>query len=143
MLKCDDLAHMEELIRQITGVSASPGFTFGDSGNKTAGSYLLNDSVPSNRTGRIVGLKSGVISNIYVGVEDNTTCTIDVQKRISPGSEASNFSTLASITLTAERIKAQSYSGIIIAQNEELAVKVSSGSCKNPVVALILQGTLI
>jgi len=135
---CLQIAFMEQYARQFVAAStvASPGFTWGKSGNITATTYLWNDTVPSDKTGRIVPLLNGQITNIVVANEVTNTFTIEVLKRLGAGS----FSVLESVALTAERKKTKEVTGIPVALGDELAVRVSAGAAKNPVVAVIIRG---
>lgn len=119
-------------------VSASPGFTWGRSGQTNAGTYLQNDTVPSNQTGRIVPISTAEISKVFVANEASNTFSINVLKRIGVGS----FTTLATISLVAQRVKTQSFTGVSVALGDEIAVQVASGSCKNPVVGIVILGTI-
>jgi hypothetical protein len=136
-IDCVTLAFIEELINQLTAVSASPGFTWGDSGNINSGTFLLNDTVPSNQAGRMVPLKSGEITKIFVANQDANTFTIEILKRTGPGT----FSSLTTVSVVAARTKVETKSGVSVAENDELVCKVSAGSCKNPVVGVIIRGT--
>lgn len=115
--------------------SVSPGFTWGRSGNTPSNTYLLNDSVPSNTTGRISPI-SGYIDRVFVSNELPNTFTVEIQKR-----SGASFVTLCSISLTAERTKVQSYTNVMVTELDEIAARVSSGSCKNVVVGLVIKGS--
>jgi hypothetical protein len=116
------------------GVSASPGFTWGKSGNVNTNQYLDNDGVQSNRTGRLVVFDSPVIRQVLVANENANTFDITIQEH-----DGAVFTDLVTISLSAQRNKSESFS-MPITTGKELAVKVSSGSCKNPVVGVILDG---
>ena len=116
---------------------ASPGLTWGRFGNIPVNSYLLNDSVPSNTSGRIVPV-TGAVVEIFVSCEENATVDFTIQKR-----SGSTFTDFLTISLTAQRIKTQSYTtSNTVTKGEELAAYVSSGSAKNPVIGLILIGSV-
>lgn len=115
-------------------VSASPGFSWGKSGNINSGTYLDNDTVPSNRAGRLVPISSGYIAEISVACENPATGTLTIQTR-----SGAVFTDIASISLSAQRIKTQSYT-VSVSKGDELAVYVSSGSLKNPVVGVVIKG---
>ena len=135
-ISCAILAFIEELVNQISAVSASPGFTWGDSGNVSAGSFLLNDSVPSNRAGRIVPLADGEITKIFVTCETNATATLEIVLRTG-----ATFSGLTTMSLAGQRTKVETKTGVTVAEGDELACRVTSGSCRNPVVGVIIRGT--
>ena len=119
------------------GVSASPGWTWGRKGDSvSAGQYLINDEIPSNFTGRLLFFNSPVVRKILVTNGEPSTFTITLQEH-----DGSTFTDLASVSLTAERSKAVDFD-VSATSGKELAVKVTSGSCKNPVVGVILDGIL-
>lgn len=119
-----------------TGVSASPGFTWGRKGVVSATNkvYLLNDEVPSNITGRIVKFTNPVIRAVQVSNGEPSTFTITIQEH-----DGTTFTSLVSVSLTAQRSKEEDFN-IPVTSGKELAVKVTAGSCKNPVVGVILDG---
>lgn len=125
-------------IEEIKGTAlatVSPGFTWGRSGNTTTNTYLLNDTVPSNLAGRIVPF-AGYIDKVYVSCENADTFTVTIQKR-----SGITFTDLCSVSLTAERVKVSSPLGITLSSLDELAVKITAGSCKNPIVGLVIKGS--
>ena len=128
-----------DYLKNFAQVSASPGFSWGGSGNQTPGTYLLNDTVPSNTTGRIVPLSGGFITDIFLAVQDATTCTIDIQKKV-----AGVFTTLVSVTITADR-SGQFSVNVPVSLGMELACRVSptsANSMKNPVCGVIIKGVI-
>ena len=119
-------------------INASPGFTWGRSGNTPAGSYLQNDTVPSNVSGRLVPVSDGLIKTVFVSQKTATSCTVVVQKRTG-----SVFTDLATVTLTTQRVKVLDISPpIAVAYADEIVVKVGSGSPSDPVVGLMIKGTV-
>ena len=118
-------------------VSASPGFTWGRSGNISSGSWLLNDSVPSNNTGRNFPLYNGELIQISVSNDDVNTFTIGFYQH-----DKTTYTQLATASIVAGQRGVFNYTGVLITQNLELAVKIESGSCKNPVVQIIAKGTI-
>jgi len=118
-------------------VSASPGFTWGRSGNSTAGAYLQNDTVPSNVSGRIVPLSSGNITNVFIACDVTATFSIKIQKR-----SGASFVDLTTVTITAARTGTFTVTGVPVVLNDEIAVQVSSGSAQNVVVGIVIKGSL-
>ena len=117
-----------------TGITAiAPPYTWGKSGNNSSGTYLLNDTVPSNITGRVIPT-SGVLYSLSVACEDSTTGDIKLQKR-----SGASFSDLATISLSSERVKTTYYTGVSISKDDELCMVISSGSFKNLVVSMIMK----
>jgi hypothetical protein len=120
-------------------VSASPGFTWGDSGNTSKGSYLLNDTVPSNTSGRVVPL-NGFIEKVFIAIQNPGTVSIANQKRTG-----ATMTTIATVTITSARVATINVS-VPVSLGDELGIRVSpssSGSPKNPVVGLIIKGSLV
>lgn len=118
-------------------LAASPGFTWGKSGNVSSNTYLVNDKVPSNTSGRIIPV-TGLLTEIFVTGQNDTTVTIAIEKR-----NGSTLTEIATITLTSQRKKIQSYTDVSLSYGDELAVKVKSGSIKNPVVGVVVKGDSI
>ncbi len=118
-----------------SSITVSPGFTWGRSGNAPTGTYLLNDNVPSNVTGRVVPVSSGAIMTIFVATETVGTWVLAIQKR-----SGASFVEIGTVTMTAQRTKTQQVT-ISVTLGDELALYVKTGSCKNPVVGLIIKGS--
>ena len=121
------------------GVSASPGFSWGESGNVTANTWLVNDTVPSNKTGRNFPLYNGFIFEIAVANENSNTFDIEIYEH-----DGTTFTLLATVGLTAQRsdVFDQSDFGTVnITRGKELAAKLVNGSGKNVVIQLIAKGT--
>lgn len=135
MTSTDTQAAIEEL-KQATAVSASPGFTWGSSGNIPSGSYLLNDTVPSNRAGRLVPVSGGSIQTIFVTAEIANTFDVIIQRNI-----LGVFTTLVTVSMIASRKNTFSVN-IPVSLNDEIAVKIDNGSAKNPVVGVVIKGVL-
>jgi hypothetical protein len=115
-------------------VSASPGFTWGRSGNTPANTWLLNDTVPSNKAGRLTFLTNAFILNVFVASEEIDTYDVGVYEH-SGGTPV----LLTTVSIVATRGGSFPVN-VAVTDGEELAVKIDSGSCKNPVVGLILTG---
>ena len=117
-------------------VSASPGFTWGKSGNIT-NTWLLNDTVPSNLAGRIVPI-DGYIAEAFAACEDPATGTFSIYKR-----SGATFTLITTLSFTSQRTGTQSYTtGTTVVKGDELAIKVTSGSFKNPIFGLVIKGSL-
>ena len=123
-----------EELADISGVSASPGFSWGRSGNVSSGAWLQNDSVPSNLSGRNFPLYGGSLMQLSVSNELANTFDISIYEH-----DGVTYTLLATISLVAQRSKSQTYTGVSVTRNKELAIKVTSGACKNPVVQAILK----
>jgi hypothetical protein len=117
-------------------ISASPGFTWGRSGNVVAGAWLLNDSVPSSVVGRLMFLSNAYIKNVFITNENASTFTVQIYEH-----DGTTYTLLTSVSLTSQRQKSES-KNIAVTFGKELALKISSGSCKNVVAGLIITGEL-
>jgi len=124
---------IEEVSEQVD-VSASPGFTWGASGN-VSNSWLVNDTVPSNKAGRIVPV-DGEVTDIFFACELSTSGTITLYKRVG-----STFNVLATLNVSSVRKLHTTVSGASVSIGDELAMKVTSGSFKNPVVGIVIKGS--
>ena len=118
--------------------SASPGFGFGRSGNLSAGTWLMRvGNVPSIKTGVTMGIGSPIVTRIDIGNEDINTFEISIYEHEGDGV---NLTFLGTVQVLAARtglfqVNFPATSG------RQLAVKVESGSCKNPGVDVTLSGT--
>ena len=119
-----------------TSASASPGFTWGSSGNISAITYLKNDSVPSNKAGRISTV-SGDIVAIFAVNEIVNTFDIEIAKRIGAA-----FTVITTLTVTASRNGIFLPVSAPVAVGDELVCRISSGSAKNVVVGIVLKGSV-
>lgn len=140
MLDCETLAIIEEIVNQIAGVSASPGFTWGRSGNLPDQTFLLNDTVPSNVSGRQVPVQTGQITTVFVVAEDPGTYDVRIFKHPSP------FTTLTAVSMVPAYGRAKTFSLTAPLPNvsnvDELGAQIINGSAKNAVVGCIIRGTL-
>jgi len=119
-------------------VSASPGFTWGKSGNITAGTWMENDTVPSNVSGRAVYIYNATIQAVYVRCENAATFDIEVYE---------HDGTTYTLVHTTNVVAVRAFDEIIVTppsvtNGKELAIKIVNGSCKNATVGLQLNGTL-
>lgn len=119
---------------------SSPGFLFTRSNDIDATVnpvYLQNAQISTNLVGIIVPINSGEITAIFTVNEDANTFGVKIQRRTGPGT----FVDLATQTLTAERKKFEVLvSPVSVALGDELVAQVSSGTCRNVKVGLIIGG---
>lgn len=132
----EDVQAAIEEVNNNVAVSASPGFTWGRSGN-ISNTYLQNDTVPSNTAGRLVPVTTGEITTIFAAAENTSSATIEIRRRVGVV-----FTTIATCPYGGTRkVTCNVVSPPSVALNDELAVYVS-GSAKNPVVGIIIKGSL-
>lgn len=117
------------------GVAASPGFTWGRKGTANVGTYLQNDDVPSNVTGRLITFTDPVIRKILVTNGAVNTFTITVQEH-----DGVTYTNLTTVTVTADR-EAVANVNVPVTSGKQLAVKITAGTANNPVVGIILDGS--
>jgi hypothetical protein len=135
----NDLQTAIDTMYQQSKVAASPGFSWGRSGNIPSNTWLLNDSVPSNRSGRTIMLNNGVIEKVSVATEDIDTYNLEIYQH--DGNEI-NLTLLYTINVVATRAQQYTIPNIAITQGKQLAIKVGTGSAKNIVVGLIAKGNI-
>jgi hypothetical protein len=131
----DVQAAIEELANTVD-TSASPGFTWGASGNVTAGSWLVNDTVPSNKAGRSIFLSNATLEYVFVRCEVATTLNMEVYEH-----DGTTYTLITTVTLTATRAGDFPIASLPLTTGKELAMKLSTGSAKNPVVGCVLRGS--
>lgn len=131
-----------EAIRELAatvGVSASPGFSFGRSGNNSSGTWLLvTGSVPSNRAGITVALQNPEITQIFIGNENISTFDIGIYEH--EGDEI-NLTLIGTVSVVASR-SANFDVSISVTSGRQLAARVTSGSARNLNVGLQLKGNV-
>lgn len=125
-------------IPESAGTGASPGFSFGRSGNATSGTYLLNESVPSNITGRPVDLTNGRITQVSVANQDVNTFEIEVEEH-----DGITFTSLGVFQVLSSRKGKFSDLDIPITADKEIAVKIATGSAKNIIVSIYVKGDAV
>jgi len=121
------------------GASASPGFSWGRSGNSASGAWLLNDSVPSNLSGRVVTFASPEIKKIFSATETLDTYTLKVYEHEG---NSINLTFLATLTVTASRSGDSGTVSVPVTSGRQLAIQLDTGSAKNIVVGIILAGSV-
>lgn len=135
----DVQAAIEE-IRNTILTSASPGFSFGRSGTCTPNTYLQNETVPSNISGRWVYLNNGFITDIYITNELATTYTVEFYHHTG---NSVALTLLGSVTVTAAKGGHFSVNWAV-PNDKQIAVKIAASSAnspKNVVCGLQLKGT--
>jgi hypothetical protein len=136
----DAIEQSYTLALDVVNTSASPGFSFGRSGNVSKGAYLSNETVPSNVTGRFVYISNAVISAVFIGTEDTGTYKFGVYKHDGGGD---NLALIGTVTVVGK--KGDSFSvNWPVETGKYLAVRVENDSTdqpKNVVAGLELRGT--
>lgn len=124
-------------ISQTVATSASPGFSFGRASNVNNGTWLQCEGVPSNKSGRWVYINNAVITRVFVSNENVTTFDLSVY---SHDGNSVNLTLLGTVTVSAARGDSFEVS-FSVPVDKQLALRVTSGSARNVVAGLELQGT--
>lgn len=133
----DDVQGAIEEIQIAAAAATSPGFTWGRSGNIPSGTWLLNDSVPSNKGGRTIVLNSAKIVKIFTASEELNTYDLGIYSH--DGNEI-NLTLITTLVVTASRTGDSGAVSISVPFGKQLATKVDTGSAKNLIVGIIMQG---
>lgn len=126
-----------EEVKNNAAISASPGFTWSRSGNVPSNTWLLNDAVPSNRSGRTIMMSSAKLERMSVATED--IGTYDIEIYLHDGNEI-NLTLLHSVSVINTRSAQFTIAAIPATTGRQMALKLSTGSAKNLVIGLILKG---
>jgi hypothetical protein len=128
-----------EYVSTAVNVSASPGFTWGRPGTTTSGTYLENDQVASNLSGRLVPF-DGYISEFFVSNKNSTAGrVIDIMRRRP--AQTGTWTVIGTLSLgLGEPTKVQSFT-IAVLREDELAVRISptSANFKDPIVGVVIK----
>lgn len=128
---------IRELRDKVTS-SASPGFSFGASGNNSSGTWLRRvGNIPTNKTGIPIRFSNPELTRITSGTEDTNTYTIEVYEH---SGDSVGLTLLTSLSVTSSRNGDSGAISIAATTGKQLAVKISSGSAKNIGVDIDLIG---
>lgn len=137
----DDVQEGFEKLSTSFAVSASPGFTWGRSGVIPSGSWLLNDTVPANLSGREVFLYNAVVESVYISKQDTNIVKFSVYYH---SGDSIGLTLLGSVTTGAQRGQDFAVSWAV-PKGKQLALRIATdtpNSAKEPVVGLLLKGTI-
>lgn len=118
------------------GASASPGFSWGRGGNNSTNTWLNNEGVPSNRSGRFIFIANPELAVIFCSNRNISTYTISVYEH--EGDEI-NLTLLDSLSVVAAR-GAFKTTAIPVTAGRQLAIQITSGSAQDIVAGVILKG---
>ena len=135
----DEVQSAIEEAKAAAAASSSPGFTWGRSGNIPSGTWLLNDSVPSNKAGRTIVLTSAKIVRVFTASEQLDTYTLGIYSH--DGNEI-NLTLVTTLVVTASRSGNSGTITIPVTTDKQLATKLETGSAKNLIVGVIMQGNV-
>lgn len=134
----DTQAAIEEVNNKILDIT-SPGYVFTKSGT-AKNTWLLIGIVPSNVTGINFGFFNGILSSVTVANENSNT--FDVELYEHDGTIFTLLATMSMVTTRADEFDATDFGVVNVTKGKELAVKISSGTSKNPIVTVQISGTL-
>ena len=127
---------IRELFQQV-GQSASPGFSWGRSGNLSTSTWLRNEGVNSNRSGRTVTFNTPEINRIFTSTEDLDTYTITIYEHEG---DQINLTALTTLSVVASRTGDSGNISIPVTSGRQLAIRITSGTARNLVVGATLSG---
>lgn len=121
------------------GNGASPGFSFGRRGSIAVNTWLRNEEVPSNRTGRIIAVNNPTAVLVAIANRNVTTFTVTFYEH---DGNLIGLTTLGSVTITSARGGDQSIS-VPLTQGRQLAARLTAGSgVQDLVVTVTVKGTV-
>ena len=142
----DPADNVQEALENVSGgvaVSASPGYSYGRSGNVSKGAFLYRPgSVPSNITGIPIGIVDPYISNVSIGNQRAKVIKIDIWEHDGNGR---NLSFIGSVTTDGTRTYSATVNFTLIT-GKQIAISVASdspNSGKNVGVDLQIKGTTV
>lgn len=118
------------------GASASPGMSFGRNGGLLASTWLQNEGVPSNSAGRYVAIANPRVAQVAASSDTVSTYTITIYEH---DGNSVNLNPLGTMTVTAARGGSANVNWPT-STGKQLAVRMTSGTSNNLIVALILKG---
>lgn len=136
-LTSDDMQGAIDEISNIVSTSASPGFSFGRASNVNNGTWLNVEGVPSNKAGRWVYINDAIVTKVFVSNEQLTTFDLDVYSHDGDGINLTLLGTISVVNSRGDSFDVN----FPVATDKQLALRLSSGSARNIVAGLELQGT--
>lgn len=120
-------------------VSASPGFTWGRSGNLPNNTYLLCDTVPSNIASRVATI-NGYIAKIFVTQRNSTAFTFAVETRVG-----AVFTTIYTGVVPATRkVILVPTPQVNVAIGDEICIRISNtGNPQDVDLGILLKGSIV
>ena len=137
----DNVQDILDYLKQLIVSSASPGFTWGRSGNGPASTWLQNETVPSNISGRTVFLNNALIRKVFVANQSPNILKIGVY--VHDG-DSTNIALVGVVTTLAQRSNEFDVSWAVT-RNKQIALKIendSPNSSTNIVAGVLIKGDL-
>lgn len=121
----------------VTSPGVSPPFTFSRQGNTNTGAYLGTGQVGTDDTGQpIFGTNRLVRLRVSVSQTVSSDTTLQLESRA--GENTRSIIQGASITIPNGQYTSIRELDVVLPDDVELCVRVSSGSCANPVLVAFL-----
>lgn len=138
----DDRSVIFKDLNNLVAISASPGYSFGDTGNVSNSFLLRPGGPPSNKTGINLGLANAVLKKVTCGSEDPNTYDIEIYQHDGGGI---NMTLIKTLNVVSTRKYEFGIADIYplsspLQSNRHVAVKVV-GAVKNPGVDLQFSGS--
>jgi hypothetical protein len=137
LLATDVKEGIDELATNVA-TSASPGFSWGRSGNVSTNTWLQNEGVSSNKAGRAVTFNDAEIVRIYSASEDLNTYTLSIYEHEG---DSINLTLLTTLSVTSSRTGDSGVISIAVSTGRQVAIRLTSGSAKNILVGMNLSGS--
>jgi hypothetical protein len=118
--------------------SSLPPFTWSRQGNTPSNTWLQNDAVPSNITGRWVYLYDAKVNTIFVANQSVATYSISFYHHDGDGAA---MTLLGSVTVTAAR-GGEFQVSWSVPKGKQVAARVTAGSVANIVAGATISGRL-
>lgn len=128
------LAHIEEIVRQIGANSGKPSYSFGHGGAVTNLTWLdSGNNIPSNKTGIPFGLNNGYLTGLWIGNESLVAFDLSIYHHL--GNETS-LTLLTTVTVpNTDRTKTFSLLDlgiIVVPKDVQLAMQITAVPGTNP-----------
>ena len=135
----DNVQEALEQQNQQVAVSASPGFSLGQSGNVNTNSWLNRvGNIPSNITGLPVRLYNAKVVGLSVGCENADTFDVSVYEH--EGDEI-NLTLIGTVSVVTSRTETFTVDWTVTT-GRQLAARLTAGSGKNVGVDMQLSGSV-
>jgi hypothetical protein len=126
---------VQAAIEEVNNNASSKGryvICAGFDGNASSGRFLeFNSNVDSDKAGYVV-VRNCILREISLVCESNATFTVTIQKRSGP-------TTVTTASLTSSRAGITTGLSAAMSANDEIQVKVTSGSCARPICWLSVE----
>lgn len=140
----DDRAVTFKNLSDVVAVSASPGYSYGDTGKINNAWLLRPGGPPSNKTGINLGLAFPILNKITCGSEAASTYDIEIHQHDGGGLNMTLITTVTVPNVAKYEFSVAEIYPLTnpILQNRHVAVRITNGAVKNPGVDLQFSGSV-